>query len=256
MNVAFVSRILSWLLGGLLAVPLAAEEVPEIVFSLRTWKGEYQTKDIPGGVESTPSVGAIYRVKADGSGLTKVAPPGKDANAPGFSADGKWIYYQSNVTGHSQIYRCRPDGSDVVNITAGEPVGKSWQDSFGFTLSRDGSQLLYTVHDGSSGRGVLAEPDGTKPKLLFPDFGYTYMGALSPNGDQIVLSGPARGYRLLIAKLPDGKPLELTPDPPKSFAPEFTPDGKTIVFIRRDGDVYRVDADGKISPHHGRKSLR
>jgi TolB protein len=220
-------------------------QIPEIVFSLRTWEGEYQTKDIPGGVESTPSVGAIYRVKVDGTGLTKVAQPGKDANAPGFSADGKWIYYQSNVTGHSQIYRCRPDGSEVVNITAGEPVGKSWQDSFGFTLSRDGSQLLYTVHDGSTGRVVLAEPDGTKPRLLFPDFGYTYMGALSPKGDQIVLSGPARGYRLLIAKLPDGKPLELTPDHPESFAPQFTPDGKTIVFIRRDGDVYRVDADGK-----------
>src|SRR5262249_46306143 len=27
--------------------------------------------------------------------------------------------------------------------------------------------------------------------------------------------------------------------------PQFTPDGKTIIFVRRDGDVYRVDADGK-----------
>ena len=31
---------------------------------------------------------------------------------------------------------------------------------------------------------------------------------------------------------------------PESFVPRFTPDGKTIVFCRRDGDVYRVDADG------------
>src|SRR5262249_32762514 len=26
---------------------------------------------------------------------------------------------------------------------------------------------------------------------------------------------------------------------------QFTPDGKTIVFIRRDGDVYRIEADGR-----------
>jgi Tol biopolymer transport system component len=60
-----------------------------------------------------------------------------------------------------------------------------------------------------------------------------------------VFSGPARRYRLLLAALPDGKPLELTPDHPECFVPQFTPDGKVIVFVRRDGDVYRVDADGK-----------
>src|SRR5262249_14122083 len=101
------------------------------------------------------------------------------------------------------------------------------------------------VHDGSTGRVVLADEDGGHPRLLFPDLGYTYMGALSPNGDRVVVSGPARGYRLLIADLPDGQPRPLAPDHPESFTPQFTPDGKTIVFVRRDGDVYRVDADGK-----------
>ncbi|MBC7852337.1 MAG: PD40 domain-containing protein [Pirellulaceae bacterium] len=238
-------RVLACLLWAIFTASLVAGEEPELVFSLRTWDGEYHSKDIPGGVETTPSVGAIYRIKADGTGLTKVAQPGKDANAPAFSPDGKWVYFQSNVSGHSQIYRCRPDGSEVVNITQGERLGKSWQEAYGFALSTGGGQLLYTVHDGSTGRVALADPDGQNPRMLFPDLGYTYMGALSPKGDQIVLSGPARGYRLLIADLQGGKPRELTPDHPGSFAPQFTPDGRTIVFIRRDGDVYRVDADGK-----------
>lgn len=247
MNIAWIPLALcpAFLLSAIFNGLVAADEIPELVFSLRTWEGEYHSKDIPGGVETTPTVGAIYRIKADGTGLTKVAQPGKDANAPAFSPDGKWIYYQSNVSGHSQIYRCRPDGSEIVNITQGERLGKSWQEAYGFALSMGGRQLLYTVHDGSTGRVALADPDGQNPRMLFPDLGYTYMGALSPQGDQIVLSGPARGYRLLIADLPDGKPRELTPDHPESFAPQFTPDGKTIVFIRRDGDVYRVDADGK-----------
>src|ERR1700736_984037 len=34
-------------------------EQGELVFSVKTWEGEYSSKDVPGGVESTPAVGAI-----------------------------------------------------------------------------------------------------------------------------------------------------------------------------------------------------
>jgi TolB protein len=92
---------------------------------------------------------------------------------------------------------------------------------------------------------VIADADGANPRFLAPSLGYTYMAAFSPTADRVVFSGPARGYRLLTAALRDGEPVELTPDHPESFVPQFTPDGKTIVFIRRDGDIYRVDADGR-----------
>jgi Tol biopolymer transport system component len=220
-------------------------DTSRIVFSVKTWQGTYSSKDIPGGVATTPVVGAIYLIRADGTGLRKVVQLGKNTDNPTFSPDGRWIYFQSNATGHSHVYRCRPDGSAVANLTAGDRLGKQWQDAYGYTLSRDGRKLLYTVHDGSTGRVVLADADGAHPRLLFPQLGYTYMGALSPAGDRVVVSGPARGYRLLLADLPDGQPRELTPDHPESFTPQFTPDGKGVVFVRRDGDVYRVGVDGK-----------
>src|SRR5207302_4393719 len=69
--------------------------------------------------------------------------------------------------------------------------------------------------------------------------------ALSPADDRVVVSGPAHGYRLLIADLPDGEPRELTPDHGDCYAPQFTPDAKWIVFLRRDGDIYRIGANGK-----------
>jgi Tol biopolymer transport system component len=216
-----------------------------LVFAVRTWQGDYYSKDIPGGVETTPIVGAIYIVNGDGTGLKKIVALGKNTDYPTYSHDAKWIYFQSNATGRSHVYRCRPDGIGVVNLTDNVALGKQWKDAFGYSLSRDGKKMLYTVHDGSVGKVAVADADGAEPRLIAPHLGYIYMASLSPTNDRVVFSGPARGYRLLLAALPDGKPIELTPNHPESFAPQFTPDGKTIVFTRRDGDVYRVDADGK-----------
>jgi Tol biopolymer transport system component len=220
-------------------------EPRQLVFSVKTWVGEYTSKDVPGGVHTTPVVGAIFRIRADGSTLQKVVQLGKNTDNPAFSPDGKWIYFQSNAPGRSCIYRCRPDGNELENLTPGDRLDKRWKDAFGYVLSRDGKGLLYTVHDGHTGSVALADADGANPRLLFPGVGYTYMGALSPSNGQVVVSGPARGYRLLIADLPDGTPRELTSEYPNCFVPQFTPDGKWIVFVRRDGDIYRVRSDGR-----------
>jgi Tol biopolymer transport system component len=216
-----------------------------LVFSVKTWQGDYTLKDIPGGVETTPVEGAIYAVKGDGTGLQKIVALGKNTDFPTYSPDGRWVYFQSNTSGRLHVYRCTPQGKEIAILTGADRLGKPWKGAFGYALSRDGRRLLYTVHDGESGRVVLADADGGNPSVLFPKRGYTYMGTLSPAGDRVVVSGPARGYRLLIADLPHGEPCELTPDHPKSFVPQFTPDGKTVVFLRRDEDIYRIDSDGK-----------
>src|SRR5207253_653374 len=140
-----------------------------------------------------------YSVKADGTGLTKVVGLGKNTDNPTVSPDGRWVYFQSNATGRSQIYRCRPDGSGVTNLMEGDRLGKQWKDAFGYFLSADGTKLLYTVHDGSTGRVALADADGSGPRFIAPELGYTYMAGLSPGNDRVVFSGPARGYRLLLA---------------------------------------------------------
>lgn len=220
------------------------ESKSQIVFSSRRWEGEFFTSDIPGEVGRTEVTGAIYRINSDGTGLLKIIELGGRTEYPVPGPDGEWVYFQSNVTGRSQVYRCHWDGSRVTNLTEGNPLGAEWSESFGITLSADGKQLLYTVHNGEMGRVVIANADGSKPRFVAPQLGYTYMAAISPQGNQIVFSGPARGYRLLIADLPEREPRLLTPEHPESFAPQFTPDGNSILFFRRDGDLYRVDRDG------------
>ncbi len=246
-------RFLSLVLIFWLA-PFAHGAESALVFSVKTWDGEYTSKDVSGGVESTPTLGAIYTVNADGTGLKKIVDAGKNIDYPLASRDGKWVYYQAGASGSTQVYRCKWDGTGATSLTPPEQLTKQLatatdrftvKEAFGYGLSEDGTKMVFTVHDGSSGRVVIADADGSSPVFVAPKLGYIYMAKLSPANDRVVFSGPARGYRLLIAALPDGKPVELTPDHPECFVPQFTPDGKTIVFFRRDGDVYRVDADGK-----------
>jgi Tol biopolymer transport system component len=237
----------------LLLTPLARAAEPGLVFSVRTWDGEYASQDVPVGVDSTPTVGAIYTVNADGTGLRQIVSPGPGTEYPVASRDGKCVYYQSGARGKTQVDRCKWDGTGAASLTRPDELTKQLRgadrfdvkEAFGYALSADGTRMVFTAHDGASGRVVIADADGSAAGFVAPGLGYTYMARLSPTNDRVVFSGPARGYRLLIAALPDGKPVELTPDHPECFVPRFTPDGKTIVFIRREGDVYRVDADGK-----------
>ncbi|HEX4610418.1 MAG TPA: hypothetical protein VH092_19665 [Urbifossiella sp.] len=236
----------------LLAPPGRAAE-PGLVFSVRTWEGEYASRDVPGGVESTPTVGSISSINADGTGLKRVVPPGAGVDYPVASRDGQWVYYQAGTRGNSQIYRCRWDGTGATSLTRPEHVAKAFagaggfgvKEAFGYALSADGTRMVFSAHDGTSGRVVTAAADGSSPAPVASHLGYIYMARLSPTNDRVVFSGPARGYRLQLAALPDGRPVELTPDHPECFVPQFTPDGATVVFVRRDGDVYRVGTDGK-----------
>ena len=203
------------------ASPNASTPHGELVFSVKTWRGNYTTQDVPGGVQSSPVVGAIYAIRDDGTALRKVISLGKNTDDPTMSPDGHWLYFQSNATGHSQVYRCRPNGSGITNLTAGARLGPQWQDAYGYYLSADGKKLLYTIHNGRTGQVALANADGSHPRLVAPELGYTYMATLSPDNDRVVCSGPAHGYRLLLIRLADRNTIELTPHHPESFVPQL-----------------------------------
>lgn len=230
--------------------PLAQQpsvSVGELAFSVRTWEGEYFSRDIPGGVETSPVTSTIYTIRADGTGLREIVRQGKVADAPVYSSDKKWLYFQSTTDRRTHLFRCRADGTDVVQLTTADKLGKPWISAYGLSLSANGRRMCFTVYDGNTGRVALAdvmdEGLGT-PRILAGKLGYLYMAALSPAGDRVVCSGPAAGYRLHLIHLDTGMAPPLTANHPESFVPQFTPDGKTIVFFRRDGDIYSVSVDG------------
>lgn len=214
-----------------------------IVFATRQWSGSYGSRDIPQGVETAPYTSAVFLVSVDGT-----TPPRRVIDVqgkgefPAYSPDGEWIYFQAAPAGSAaHLFRCHEDGSALQNLTvAHAPPG----DRYGFKLSRDGTCLLFTYHDGRIGRVVMAHADGSEPALVAPDIGYHYMADISPDNRLVVFSHTARGYVLTLKDRSSGALRVLTPDHPECFCPQFTPDGQTLIFMRRDGDIYRVGVDG------------
>ena len=175
-----------------------------IVFSAREWQGEYWSRDVPGGVEIVPYESAVFIVPADGSAAPRrVVDVEGRGDFPNWSPDGEWIYFQAAPGGSSGVFRCREDGSELLNLTAAHtPPG----DRYGYRSSRDGTRMLFVFHDGRIGRVGIMEPDGSHPTLIAPDIGYHYMADISPDNRSVVFAHTARGYILTLKRLDSRAP--------------------------------------------------
>ena len=104
--------------------------------------------------------------------------------------DRGWIAYAARSDkGDWDIFVCRPDGSQIQNLT-GTPEHNEFSPQF----SRDGRRLLYrrmprteTIdnnHHGTQGALVLANSDGTQPQVFGAEGEYTW-ASWSPDGKQL-----------------------------------------------------------------------
>jgi Tol biopolymer transport system component len=88
----------------------------------------------------------ICTLGSDGRGFRQITSDGAPADGPEYSPDGAWIYFNtSTFSGHAQIARMRPDGSEIERLTHAPTV--DWFPHF----SPDGGLAAY-----------LAYPPGTK----------------------------------------------------------------------------------------------
>jgi Tol biopolymer transport system component len=99
-------------------------------------------------------------------------------------------------------------------------------------------------NDGKIGRLAVMDVDGGSARIVAPDIGYHYMGSFSHDGQRIAFSHTQDAYRAKIMNLEGELLVTLTPDLPESFMPRFVAGDQALIFFRRDGDVYRVAADG------------
>lgn len=58
----------------------------------------------------------IATAKADGTGEAVLTPGTAHHDGPDFSPCGRWIWFNSDATGHAQIWRMRADGSEAAPV--------------------------------------------------------------------------------------------------------------------------------------------
>lgn len=88
----------------------------------------------------------IFTLGTDGNCFQQITTGGAPADGPEYSPDGRWIYFNSEAfSGHAQIARMRPDGTEATRLTIEPTV--DWFPH----LSPDGRLAVY-----------LAYPPGTE----------------------------------------------------------------------------------------------
>jgi Tol biopolymer transport system component len=172
----------------------------------------------------------IYPIDAKGGEpLRLTTHEGVDAR-PSWSRDGQWIYFSSDRSGASQVWKIRPDGGDAVRLTD--------QGGYEAYESLDGASLYYTRR-GISGLWKVAVSSGEEA-LEIPDLPwehsrnwtitqegiiYTYPRQGSPSCTELRLFDPAKGRTTPLLTLDGGL---------DDAALSVSPDGRWLLYSRKE----------------------
>jgi Tol biopolymer transport system component len=164
----------------------------------------------------------IFTSRPDGSDLRRLTDhPGYDAEAT-VSVDGRWIVFTSMRDGDVDLYRMHPDGSGLERLT--DALGYDG----GAFYSRDGRWICWrrdALGDSAAAAGYR--------ELIAQD-----------------LVRPSR-MNLWVMRADGSGKRQVTNEPGASFAPYFTPDGRSLIYSSnwenprgRNFDLYLVDVTG------------
>ncbi len=197
----------------------------------------------------------IYSVKPDGSNKKQLTHRGNNVT-PAWTPDGKRIIFASDRSGTREIFLMNDDGSGVSEIETAVTGNKLTP-----SMSHDLSRIAFATENPRTGHPEIwvANADGTVPRQLtdtpkasagptwslFPRFsldGSKILYASTQRGSsQIwIMNGSGSGKR----QLTNG----VAKNCPDANAPNWSPDGKHIVFWAgyetRYGEIWTMDADG------------
>ena len=166
---------------------------------------------------------------------TQVTRGNQSAENPSVSADGKLVYYDSDLSGRSQIYRVPAGGGEQERVTTDNdqdfaPSPSPDGHTLAFHSTRTGSRdvWLQSLDDGTLTRLTSTQDQEVLPRWS-PDGGTLAWGLISGTGGiRLSRRGPDGAF---------GKPVERLG---WGISPSFSPDGRWITFGNAPVGVRRL----------------
>jgi hypothetical protein len=195
------------------------------------------------------SVRSDLRVVEVATGRVRRLTRGGRARDPDVAPDGSRVVFVRQLGDRTELAAIGLDGRGQADLTRSAP-GVQWARP---RWSPDGraivaSRLLPTGELDL----VLVDPDGAGPRALFSDRAKDVEPAWTPDGKRIVFRSDRDGVSNLYAVTVEGGALvRLTNVVGGAFAPDVSPDGRTVVFsaYRAAGyDVHVMPLDLSAAP--------
>ena len=196
---------------------------------------------------------SIWRVDLSGPARSpgtpfQLIPSTRNDVNPAYSPDGKKIAFNSDRSGHSEIWVCNSDGSNAVQLTSigeGYAYAPKWSPdgrSIAFVAIVGGNEDIYVVSaNGGTHRRLTTDPAGDMFPFWSRDGQSIYFKSNRSGTGEVWKIPAAGGDAIQITRNGGDKPLE-------------SPDGKYLYYVK--GDRYPEQCSAWKMPAGGGEETR
>ena len=165
------------------------------------------------------------RPPVSGSAATRITNANEVIEAVSISADGKWLFYDSNLSGNADLFRLPLAGGEPEQLTTDRA------DDFAPDPSPDGREIAFHSWRGGSRDIYVQRLDGGGVQQVTNSPQQEALARWSPDGKSLVFTNLAPPFGIWTTRRDEsghwGKPRQLRST---GFFPLWTSDGKSIVF--------------------------
>lgn len=194
----------------------------------------------------------IYVSDVNGGGPRRLTDNSVNDRLPAWSPDGQWLVFSSDIYGDGmhQIFRVRPDGTALEQITLPEPY--STQRNSHVRWSSDGRYLVFTTGQGNAApTWDIARYDfqTSETQNLTANNSKDWSPNFSPDSASILYLVVGQGNAAIARMNLDGSSWQVVYDGAGSeWGASYSPDGQYIVFNSNEtgrDELYLMTSDGQ-----------